>query len=207
MSEKYDMLHEENGTDQTNQDNMVRESAALYDTGGYTVDFIENLPDGVRAELIDGQIFYMASPGRKHQKISGKLFLIISNYIEAKGGPCEIYCAPTGVYLIPDKKNYVEPDIVVVCDKDKLDDKGIIGAPDWLIEIVSPGSEKMDCYLKLLRYRSAGVREYWIVDPAKKEVTVYNFENDDMNRYSFLDKVKAGIYEDLYIDFSTINFD
>ena len=100
--------------------------------------------------------------------------------------------------------NYVEPDISVVCDKNKLNDKGCFGAPDWIIEIVSPGSQRMDYMIKLFEYITAGVREYWIVDKQKDRITVYNFENDDVKEYTFSDVVKVAIYSDFEIDFSEI---
>lgn len=98
----------------------------------YTTEDIYNLPEGTRAELIDGQIYYMAPPSRKHQRVVGKLFTAISQYIESKGGSCEPYIAPFAVFLNENNKNYVEPDISVICDKNKLNDKGCIGAPDWI---------------------------------------------------------------------------
>lgn len=170
----------------------------------YTTDDIYNLPDGQRGELIDGQIFYMAPPSRKHQRIAGKLFSCILQYIESKGGSCEPYIAPFAVFLNADDKTYVEPDISVICDSDKLTEQGCNGAPDWIIEIVSPGSRRMDYSIKLFKYRSAGVREYWIVDPDKNRIMVWNFETEDNDEFTFNDKVKAGIYSDLYIDFSSI---
>ena len=133
----------------------------------YTTDDIYALPEGIRAELIDGRIYYMAPPSRKHQAIAGKLFKTISNYINSKGSSYEPYIAPFAVFLNADDKNYVEPDISVICDKNKLTDKGCTGAPDWIIEIVSPCSRRMDYFIKLFKYRTAGVREYWIVDPDK----------------------------------------
>lgn len=171
----------------------------------YTVEDIYNLPEGTRAELIDGQIYYMAPPNRKHQKIAGKLFSAISQYIDSKGGSCEPYIAPFAVFLNEDDKNYVEPDISVICDPNKLDDRGCKGAPDWIIEIVSPGSRRMDYFTKLFKYRTAGVREYWIVDSLKNFVIVYNFDTSDSEQYTFVDTIKVGIYEDLYIDFSQIS--
>lgn len=86
----------------------------------------------------------------------------------------------------------------------KLTDKGCVGAPDWAIEIVSPGSRRMDYSVKLFKYRSAGVREYWIVDPDKNFILVYDFANDDSEQYTFQEKVKVNIYDDLYIDFKSI---
>lgn len=172
----------------------------------YTTEDIYNLPEGTRAELIDGQIYYMAPPSRKHQSIAGKLFAAISHYIESKDGTCEPYIAPFAVFFNENNKNYVEPDISVICDINKLNDKGCTGAPDWIIEIVSPSSRRMDYYIKLFKYRAAGVREYWIVDPDKNRIMVYNFDNEDTADYTFSDIVKAGIYEDFSIDFSQFVF-
>ena len=92
-------------------------------------------------------------------------------------------------------KNYVEPDISVICDKNKITDKGCNGAPDWVIEIVSPSSKQMDYYKKLFKYRTAGVREYWVADHERELVTVYNFEKDSMEEYSLDKDLPVGIYE------------
>ncbi len=170
----------------------------------HTIDEIYLLPSGKRAELIDGQIYDMAPPTRKHQLTAGELFTAIHNYIQLKGGACMPYIAPFAVFLNQDDTNYVEPDISVICDKSKLTDKGCFGAPDWIIEIVSPGSRRMDYFTKLFKYSTAGVREYWIVDPDKNRVTVYNFESENMEDYTFADSVKAGIFDELYINFSDI---
>lgn len=172
----------------------------------YTIEDIYSLPDGERAELIDGQFYMMAPPGSSHQRISTKLLLRIGNYIEQKGGSCEVFPAPFAVFLDEDNRNYVEPDISIICDKNKIDKNGCHGAPDWIIEIVSPGSRRMDYFIKLMKYKNAGVREYWIVDPDKNQIIVYDFTLDDMTAYTFSDTVKAGIYEELEIDFSTIAY-
>lgn len=171
----------------------------------YTTENIYNLPEGERAELIDGQIYYMAPPGRKHQELVNNLSYVINDYIRKNNGDCKIYPAPFAVFLNADGKNYVEPDISVICDKDKLDDFGCKGAPDWIIEIVSPSSISMDYNTKLFKYRTAKVREYWIVDYTKDMITVYNFETEQMNRYGFSDSVPSGIYPDLLIDFSQLD--
>ena len=170
----------------------------------YTIDDIYNLPEGSRAELIDGQIYYMAPPTRRHQRIVGELFAAIREYINRKNGTCEVDIAPFAVFLNENDINYVEPDISVICDPNKLTDKGCFGAPDWIIEIVSPGSRRMDYYTKLFKYHTAGVREYWIVDPEKNRILVYDFESENTGDYSFADSVKVGIYDDLYINFSDI---
>ena len=111
------------------------------------------------------------------------------------------------VFLNKDDYNYVEPDISVICDKNKLDDRGCNGAPDWVVEIVSPSSKQMDYFTKLFKYREAGVREYWIVDAQRNQITVYNFEAEEIANYTFADSVKVGIYEDFSIDFSTISME
>ncbi|MDO5423167.1 MAG: Uma2 family endonuclease [Eubacteriales bacterium] len=170
----------------------------------YTIDDIYALPEGTRAELIDGQIYYMAPPSRIHQEISGELHYIIKDYIRQKAGTCKIYSAPFAVFLLNnDETNYVEPDISIVCDRSKLDDKGCHGAPDWIIEIVSPSNPGHDYVTKLSEYNAAGVREYWIVDPTTESITVYFFESNLFaQRYTFSDSVKVHIYDDLEIDFS-----
>lgn len=168
----------------------------------HTVDEILALPEGERAELIDGELFMMASPTVTHQDVLGWLFAEIRQYIRNKGGKCKVIPAPFGVFLKKDNKNYVEPDIVVICDRDKLDDQGCHGAPDWAIEIVSPSSKAMDYYRKLEAYRTAGVREYWIVDAARETVIVYDLEHEEAPRmYHFTDSVKAGVLEDFSVDF------
>ena len=111
---------------------------------------------------------------------------------------------PFAVFLNESNKTHVEPDISVICDKSKLDDYGCNGAPDFIIEIVSARSRKMDYSTKNTLYTNAGVREYWIVDPERNRVLVYNFETEELQECTFADSVKAGIYEDFYIDFSEL---
>lgn len=173
----------------------------------YTIEDIYNLPDGQRAELINGELYMMATPSRIHQKIVHFLDWTIGNYIHSKNGDCEVYPSPFAVFLNADDKIYLEPDISVICDKNKLTDEGCKGAPDWIIEIVSPSSRPMDYNKKLFKYRTAGVREYWIVDYERNLITIYNFEHDEMIDYTFKDKVKAGIYEDFEIDFAGVSIE
>ena len=172
----------------------------------YTIDDIYALPEGQRAELIDGQIYDMAPPSPMHQELVMELSATLRDYIKKNGGPCKVYPAPFAVFLNEDDRNYVEPDISVICDSSKVDNRGYQGAPDFIIEIVSPSSQRMDYLTKLFKYRTAGVREYWIVDPLKNFVIVYNFDTSDSEQYTFADTIKAGIYEDLYIDFSKMDF-
>lgn len=127
-------------------------------------------------------------------------------YIDAKSGSCEVYPSPFAVKLKADRETIVEPDISVICDRDKLTDKGCTGAPDWVIEITSPSTSSHDYIRKLNLYADAGVREYWIVNPKEQTIFVYYFEKDNfkVTPYTFRDKIKVNIYDDLWIDFSVI---
>lgn len=166
----------------------------------YTIDDIYALPDGQRAELIDGKIYDMAPPSPLHQELVLELSATLRNYIREKGGNCKVYPAPFAVFLNEDDKNYVEPDISVICSPEKLTDKGYAGAPDWVIEIVSPSSQRMDYLTKLFKYRTAGVREYWIVNPMTETVQVYSFEDtEDSTQFSFDDSITSSIYNDFII--------
>lgn len=171
----------------------------------YTIEDIYALPDGQRAELINGRMYMMAPPVRIHQKLISQFTRIIGNYIDSKHGACEVYPAPFAVFLNEDDRNYVEPDISVICDKNKLNDKGCNGAPDLVVEIVSPGTSRIDYGIKLFKYRSAGVREYWIVNPSTRTVNVYDFENDaGTTQYVFNDEIPVCIYGDLRIRISDL---
>ncbi|MDR1899478.1 MAG: Uma2 family endonuclease [Treponema sp.] len=130
-----------------------------------------------RYELLDGEAFMMAPPSRAHQKVLGELFAQFHAFL--KGKPCEVYPAPFGVRLFPQEDNgddtYFEPDISVICDPAKLDDRGCRGAPDLVIEVLSPSNAKYDLLYKLNKYRQGGVREYWVIDPEDKLLNVYIF--------------------------------
>ena len=174
----------------------------------YTEEDYYNLPENVRAELIDGHLIYnQAAPSRIHQTILGELYLVIGQYIKSKGGSCKVYPAPFAVKLKEDRNTIVEPDISIICDHNKLTEKGCVGAPDWIIEIVSPSTSSQDYVRKLNLYMDAEVREYWIVDPSKSSIFVYYLEkkNFKADAYTFHDKIKVNIYEELYIDFSEFN--
>lgn len=182
-------------------------SEALVHTRIYTEEDYYNLPENVRAELIDGQLYYMAAPSRVHQEILGFLFNTIFNYINSQKGPCKVYPAPFAVKLFEDdNKTVVEPDISVICDPDKLTDQGCTGAPDWIIEIVSPSNSSHDYIRKLNLYADAGVKEYWIVDPLSKKIFVYHLEQENFKAgsYTLQDKIKVDIYDGLWIDFAEL---
>lgn len=182
-------------------------SQVLAHTSNYTEEDYYKLPENVRAELIDGKFYYMSAPSRIHQKILNAINNTIFNYIRSKGGPCEVYPAPFAVKLFEDdSKIIVEPDISVICDPNKLTDRGCTGAPDWIVEIVSPGNSSNDYIRKLNLYADAGVREYWIVNPINKTVFVYHLEETkfEATAYTFQDKIKVNIYDDLWIDFKEL---
>ena len=182
-------------------------SEAIAHTSIYTEKDYYNLPENIRAELIDGQIYYMAAPSRIHQEILMFLSKTIANYIDSKKGPCKVYPAPFAVKLLKENdKTVVEPDISVICDPNKLTDQGCTGAPDWIVEIISPGNSSHDYVRKLNLYMDAGVREYWIADPLSKKIFVYHLEQEDFkaDSYTFQGKIKVNIYDDLWIDFSEL---
>lgn len=167
----------------------------------YTAEDYWNLPDGKRAELIDGALYNMAPPNFRHQKLVTQLSRIIGNHIEENGGKCEVITAPFAVNLTADDEKWVEPDISVICDRNKLSDRGCEGAPDFIIEVVSPGSRRMDYAVKMNLYVNAGVREYWIVDPMKERTTVYFFEEDIAPVVFPFDRdITVGIYGSLSVN-------
>ncbi|MCX4327126.1 MAG: Uma2 family endonuclease [Lachnospiraceae bacterium] len=170
-----------------------------------TLEQYEALPEGKRAEVFDGVLYDMASPSQIHQSLSMQLCTVINNYIIRKKGICSIFSAPFDVKLSDKPLIIVQPDIMVICDKSKLDGKRCNGAPDFIIEIVSPGNPADDYIRKLYHYENCGVREYWIADPRKKTITVNYFEGNIINsQYSFDSVIKVNIYDDLFINFTEI---
>lgn len=166
----------------------------------YTSEDYWKLPDGERAELIDGNFYNMAPPSQIHQRLVMELAGTIRDYIKHNHGNCQVYPAPFAVNLDAEDKNWVEPDVSVICDPDKLTDRGCCGAPDLIFEIVSPSSRKLDYGIKNVIYAQSGVREYWIVDPAKEKVVVYCYDHDsDPCLYSFDSDIPVGIYQGLMI--------
>ena len=169
-----------------------------------TLEEYESLPENIRAEVFDGQIYYMEGPSQEHQAISTELTTILNSYIKSKKSPCRVFHAPFDVKLSDSPLTIVQPDLMIICDKNKLDGKRCNGAPDFIIEIVSPGNPADDYIRKLYYYKNYGVREYWIVDADKSRVMVYNFYQDDMNEYSFIEDIPAGIYTDLSVRMSNL---
>ncbi|MBO6149186.1 MAG: Uma2 family endonuclease [Lachnospiraceae bacterium] len=174
----------------------------------YTAEDYFALPENAHTELIDGKfykLYDMASPSFNHQKLLIELSVGISNYIKAHNGKCEVLPAPFMVQLKKEEDNYVEPDISVICDREKLTEKGCIGAPDWIIEIAFPSNSEHDYMRKLSLYVDAGVREYWIVDPECRRIIVYTMAKEVFALYGFEDKIPVGIFEDYAIDFAEIS--
>lgn len=173
----------------------------------YTEEDYWNTPEDVRVELIDGKFYDLASPNRLHQTILGGMYATIYNYLKAKGGSCSVYPAPFAVKLFENRGNIVEPDISVICDPSKLTKRGCTGAPDWIIEIISPSNSSHDYVRKLSLYADAGVREYWIVDPRQESIFVYYLEKESFKAeaYTFQDKLKVNIYDDFQIDFQELD--
>ena len=183
---------------------------ALPNEKPYTTADVEALPEGRRAELISGDMYMLATPTRIHQKIVANILTRIHNHIEAEHMPCEAYPAPFAVYIggTEDHYNYVEPDISVICDESKLTDKGCAGAPDWIIEIVSPSSMQRDYISKLSLYEHSGVHEYWIVNPDSQTVRTYLFDAGETaaytREYSFNDSIPVSVCDGFRIRISDL---
>jgi len=190
----------------------VKEPAVAYDVvrkkgqGDYTLEDYYNLPEDRRVELIDGVIYDMGAPTFNHQTIGGKMYFEIRKYIEKKGGGCMPILSPVDVCLDCDDKTMVQPDLIIICDKDKIRRWGIMGAPEFVLEVLSDSTRSKDCTKKLHKYTDAGVKEYWIIDPKKKQLIVYDYINGDFPVHYDLDqKVGVALYnKELVIDLEEI---
>ena len=145
---------------------------------GYTLEDYYTLPDDKRMELIEGKLYDMAAPSFVHQHLLGRLFTQISRYIEGKGGDCLPMMAPIDVRLDRDDRTMVQPDLLILCDRSKICRWGIMGAPDFCLEIVSETTRRKDYTKKLQKYVDAGVREYWILDPERRTLVTYDWKDD-----------------------------
>lgn len=143
-------------------------------------------------------------PTTTHQRVTGWLFTEIAVRIRDRETGHQVIAAPFAVFL-EEGDSYVKPDITIVGDGEKLDDEGCHGAPDWVVEVVSPDSRAFDYGGKLAAYIDAGVREYWVVDPEKQIIVAYYLENPDVPViYRFGDRIKSGIYEGMELDSSPL---
>ena len=173
---------------------------------GKTLSDYLALPDDVRVELIDGVFYDMAAPSMVHQSISMYISTVFTSHIDSHSGKCMTFAAPTDVQLDGDDKTVVQPDVFVICDRDKITKPRAVGAPDLIVEVVSPSSWFHDSFRKLQKYKKAGVREYWISIPDELKIIVYNFEKSDfLTEYSFNDKIPVGIWNgECEVDFKKI---
>ena len=180
----------------------------------YTYYDYLNFPNDEFVEIIDGKIFAMSpAPSRIHQELIMEISAELRNYIKSNKGQCKVYPATFDVVLINenenenDSKNIVQPDISVICDKNKLNDKGCFGSPDMIVKIVSKFNPGNDYVKKLYLYEKYKVKEYWIVNPMKKNILVYTLTESGYNQpdlYTFNDKIKVNIFNNLEIDFNGI---
>lgn len=183
------------------------------ETKKYTFADYLTYPEDERWEIIDGVPYMQAAPAPVHQEVLTELVRQMANYLTGK--PCKVYPAPFCVRLPlgnekneKEVKNIVEPDISIICDRSKIDDKGCNGAPDMIIEIISPSSIKMDRVVKFNKYEKAGVKEYWIVEPDQKLVSVVVLQSNQRygrtELYTEDDKITVSIFPDLIIDLSVV---
>jgi len=170
-------------------------------------------PENERWEIIDGVPYMQAAPSPTHQLISNELCRQFSNFLQGK--PCKVYPAPFCVRLLKgdekkneDIKKVFEPDISIVCDKSKIDKKGCNGAPNLIVEVISLSSIKMDRVEKFYNYEMAGVKEYWIVEPEGKIVSVFVLQSNNRfgrpDVYTEDDNITVSIFPDLIIDLSIV---
>ena len=209
-SPRYDTLQALEKVLKPEQVSMVKETSAYnvdIKQGQYTVEDYLRLPEEERVELIDGVIYDMAAPTDKHQIIGNEIYVKFRDYIRKNKGKCITITAPLDVQLDCDNKTMVQPDVVIVCDRSKFKEGRVFGAPDLVVEVLSESTKKKDITIKGAKYSAAGVREYWIVDPKKKRVYVYRYEEEEFLpvMYTFEQKVPVGIWNDeCEVDFAEI---
>lgn len=162
-----------------------------------------------RLELFRGRIYKLAAPGTKHQQIAGNFFYQVKNALAKKN--CNVFIAPFDVRLpVKNRKKdneittVVQPDISVVCDESKIDARGCCGAPDLVIEILSPGNSNKEIKLKYSLYEESGVKEYWVVYPEEESVAVFILNDrgvyDGARLYASLDGIRSSAVPGLQID-------
>ena len=181
--------------------------ASFQRQGTYRIDDYYRVPDDRRVELIDGVFYDMTAPTTIHQHLVMYVSTRIYNYIDSHHRSCIPFAAPTDVRLdiLKDDRTMVQPDVFVVCDEEKVEGACVKGAPDFIVEVLSPATRKKDMTKKLEKYADAGVREYWIIDPQIGRILVYDLENDcKLSMFSFGDRVPVHIYDDLEIDFGAM---
>ena len=194
------------------QPSVVRDGgAAAYRVkkqGEYTIRDYLAMPKERRAELIDGTLFEMEAPNGKHQRVIVAIAFILESFVRRHKGTCHVEVSPRDVRLDRDDKTVVQPDVMVVCDPEKLTLQFIEGAPDLVIEVLSESTGKKDMLIKSGKYYRAGVREYWMIDPETETVIVYHFETGTLQLYSFDDTVPVAVWDGACrVDFKEIRED
>lgn len=183
--------------------------------GEKTIEDYYALPEGLHVELIDGKfynkygyddIYDMSGPSTTHQFISDEIITIFKTFIRDNKGKCLPFTSPIDVQLDENDNSIVQPDILILCDRDKVTKEKIIGAPDFIIEIASPNNVAADTVTKMLKYRKSGVKEYWIIFPIEEKIMVYEFTKQDLPvEYSFTDEIPVGIWDGkCKVDFNKI---
>jgi Uma2 family endonuclease/transcriptional regulator with XRE-family HTH domain len=161
--------------------------------GTFTVADVEKIPEDQRYELIDGVLIKLEAPTFEHQRILAYLMTQLYRFTEDDDCDCVVVCAPFDVQLDRDKKTLVQPDVLVICDEKNVNKKRGVGAPDLCVEILSPSTRSKDQLLKRYKYEKAGVKEFWVIDPEYRRITVYRFDIQEEKVYSFEDQVPIGI--------------
>lgn len=177
--------------------------------GEFTLEDYYSMPEDWRGELIDGVLYDMTAPYIRHQLIGGLIYSMFLQYAVKKGGPCLPMIAPVDVQLDMDNRTIVEPDVLIVCDRSKINGRRVFGAPDFVLEVLSESTRKKDISIKTGKYVGAGVREYWIVDPRDRHVTVILTGEEDnditIRHYTFEEKVPVHIWDgDFAVDFKDV---
>ncbi len=215
-SKNQDMDTGDKNLPEAGSGHCVRESQTAYQfhdeeyvskrQGEYTLEDYYALSEEQRMELIDGVIYDMSAPTPVHQLLGTEIRDRLKAYIRRKKGECIPFVAPIDVQLDCDDRTILQPDILVVCDRRKIIKRCVYGAPDFVVEILSPSTEKKDSIIKLNKYMNAGVQEYWIVDPDKKTVKVYNFDRCQCPEvYGFDGKIPVSVFDgECEVDFAEI---
>ena len=209
-------MYEKTNEKEGKPEGLLEEGAPAYRTDPdrerrFTIEDYYAFDDDIRRELIDGKFYIMEAPSVVHQVILGELHILFRKCAELHDQKCRVLFSPCDVQLDQDLYTMVQPDLFVVCDSEKTQKRVIYGAPDLAVEIMSPWSRSRDAVLKLHKYRKAGVREYWLVDPENRTVVVYllNEGGDgdaDSRKYSFTDRIPISISDGkCEIDFSVVS--
>ncbi len=179
---------------------------SLKKQGEWTVEDYLALPDDIRVELIDGVIYDMTAPTKAHQLIAGEVYRQLANCRLEHDMECFPFIAPVDVQLDKNDKTVVQPDVLIVCPDPDVEDRDgrVYGPPAFVLEVLSDSTRRKDTVIKLRKYRNAGCREYWIVDPKNKRVSVFDFEKADLpTEFGFDDVIPVGISDGLCeVDFS-----